>query len=94
MGGSVDWSHGWEHMLERHEITVRMATEALTDPGAVILSPDPASTSGASDRTIGYSNIARSILVVITVTEEGATHGINGWRANSTSQRIYREGRL
>lgn len=91
-GGSVDWSYGQDHMYEQHGITPRMANEALADPNRLRLSPDPASRSGTSDRTIGWSDLAGAVLVVITVTEDEVVFGVNGWIGNDTAKRRYREG--
>ena len=49
-------------------------------------------TIGHSARVIGYSHTATAVLVVILVHREtGRWWGANGWRANSTDARIYRE---
>jgi hypothetical protein len=50
--------------------------------------------SGDSARVIGYSPTAAAVLVVILVHREdkpGAWWGGNGWHANSTDRRTYRE---
>ncbi len=51
----MDWSFTKEHVWERHGVEVAWLTEELSDPEALVLSPDPASRSGRSIRTIGYS---------------------------------------
>jgi uncharacterized DUF497 family protein len=92
---AVDWAHGAEHMHTEHHVTVEEASEALTDPDARLFDPDPKSKSGTSARVIGYSPAATAVLVVILVHREdepGAWWGANGWRANSTDRRTYREG--
>jgi uncharacterized DUF497 family protein len=86
-----DWTHREQYMLDKHGVTTTEANEAFADPNRAFLSPDPASTSGASDRTIGWSITAESVLVVITVLEEGHLWGVNGWKANATARRIYQE---
>lgn len=94
MAFEVDWSHGAEHLWARHQLTVVEVTEALDDLDALLFDPDPKSTSGHSARVIGYSPAAAAVLVVILVHREdrpGAWWGANGWRANSTDRRIYRE---
>ena len=70
-----------------------MANEALNDPDALRIDPDPASKSGRSVRTIGYSSQASCLISVITVEEAGVTYGINGWKSNETDTRRYREER-
>jgi len=94
MGFDVDWTHGAEHMWSRHQVTVAEANEALADADARLFDPDPKSTSDTSARVIGYSPTAVAVLVVILVHREdkpGAWWGANGWRANSTDRRTYRE---
>lgn len=88
----VDWTYRTEYMRERHGIEVTWATEALADPDAIEISPDPASKSGRSVRTIGYSLSAGFLVTVITVEEGEATYGVNGWRSSPTDVRRYREG--
>ncbi|MDP9093101.1 MAG: transposase [Actinomycetota bacterium] len=94
MGFEVDWRHGAEHMWSQHEVSVEQASQALADDGLVFVDPDPASTSGRSARVLGYSPGAVAVLVVILVHREdkpGAWWGANGWRANASGLRIYRE---
>lgn len=90
MSRVVDWSYRSGY-IAKHGVTVAEANEALADPRAVTYSPDPASLSGVSDRTIGFSAGANAILTVITVTEDGAVYGVNCWRSNPRDQARYRE---
>lgn len=97
MGFEVDWTYGAEHMRAEHQVTVTVAEadEALADAEARLFDPDPKSKSGASARVIGYSPTAVAVLVVILVRREdkpGAWWGANGWRANRSDRRTYREG--
>lgn len=85
----VDWSFTKEHVWERHGVEVAWLTEALSDPEALVLSPDPASRSGRSIRTIGYSVSARSLLTVITVESDGEVYGTNGWKSSNLDVRRY-----
>lgn len=88
----ITWSaENAEHMWKRHHLTTADATEAATDPDAVYLSPDPASRSGQTDRIIGYSHTLAAVLVVIVLPDGDLLHGINGWKANPSNQRIYLE---
>lgn len=41
-------------------------------------------------RTIGWSHMA-NIITVITLVDTGRLYGVNGWVANSSDQRLYRE---
>jgi len=87
-------------MWSGHQVTVaeaNEANEALADVDARLFDPDPKSKFGTSARVIGYSPTAVAVLVVILVHREdkpGAWWGANGWRANSTDRRAYREGAL
>jgi hypothetical protein len=61
------------------------------DPDALRIDPDPASRSGRSVRTIGYSALAGCLLSVVTVFEEGVTYGVNCWKSNKIDIRRYLE---
>jgi hypothetical protein len=89
--GEVDWTYRADYMRDRHQVEVEWANEALSDPDALRITPDPASKSGRSVRTIGYSSQAGCLLTVITLTEGEVTYGVNGWRSNGTDARRYRE---
>jgi uncharacterized DUF497 family protein len=89
----VDWSHRADYIRERHGIEVEWTNEALGDPEALRIVPDPASKSERSIRTIGYSPQAGCLITVITVDEEGVTYGVNSWRSNDTDTGRYREER-
>jgi len=78
-------------MHAKHGIVPEWANEALLDPDLVVLDPDPASSTGQSVRTIGYSATAGTLITVITVLSEGKLYGANGWRSSTTDQRRYRE---
>jgi hypothetical protein len=65
----------------------------LVDADALLFDPDPKSKSGNSARVLGYSPTAAAVLVIILVhRERGGWWGANGWRANGTDKRTYREG--
>lgn len=78
-------------MAERHGIEARSADEALDDPDALRIDPDPSSKSGRSVRTIGYSPSAGCLLTVITLDQDGITYGVNGWRSNDSDIKRYRK---
>ena len=86
-----DWSFAENHMRDRHGIEPAWAEEALRDPDALTIRPDPASRSGRSVRTIGFSTSAGCLLMIITVAEGTVTYGVNGWRASVTDMRRYKE---
>lgn len=91
----MDWKYGANHMWSAHQVSTTEATEALDDPDALLFDPDPKSDSGQSARVIGYSYTAAAVLVIIIVRREddpGTWWGANGWQANSTDRRTYREG--
>ena len=88
----MDWTYGLGHMRERHGVEAEWAMEALGDPDALRIDPDPSSKSGRSVRTIGYSSGAGCILTVITLAEGEINYGVNGWRSNESDIRRYREG--
>ena len=88
---TADWSERGDYMMARHGIHPDGANEALDDPDRVVITPDPASKSGRAVRTIGWSYTANRIITVITLVDNGRLHGVNGWVANSSDQRLYRE---
>lgn len=89
--GGCDWTYREDYIRERHGIEPDWAEEALHDPDALRITPDPSSRSGRSVRTIGYSRSAGCLLTVITVADGPLTYGVNGWRSNSTDVRRYKE---
>ena len=88
---TADWSERGEYILARHGIHPTWADQALDDPDRVVITPDPASKSGRGVRTIGWSYTASRIITVITLVDNGRLYGVNGWVANSSDQRLYRE---
>lgn len=74
----------------RHGVSPEEATDALNDPDAVTIVPDPASRSGRSVRVIGRSG--RRVLTVIVVEAGGVWYGVNGWPASTRDQRRHRTG--
>lgn len=89
----VDWTYRTDYIRQRHDIEAEWANEALNDPDAFRIEPDPASRSGRSVRTIGHSSRAGGLVTVITVEEAGITYGVNAWRSSETDTRRYREER-
>lgn len=87
----VDWTHGAAHMWDRHQVSVTEATEALADPLAWVLDPDPKSKSGDSIRVIGLCRSREELLTVILVRDPEVTWlwGANGWPSNSSDRREY-----
>lgn len=55
------------HMWKIHGVSVTEAEEVYTDVERVVLSPDPDSKSGLSDRVIGYSTTRGEVMVLIVV---------------------------
>ncbi len=89
----VDWSERGEYMRLRHGVSVEVAQEALSDENAVWFDPDPKSSSGLSQRVIGFSTTANELITVILM-RRGSTQsfwGVNGWPANAKDRR--RHGR-
>jgi hypothetical protein len=95
----ADWSKRADYIRSRHQVQPSWAVEAVNDPTAFWLDPDPASTSGRSVRVIGYSAAADAVLTVILLPSDtdpdeppdGDWLGANAWHANDRDQRIYRE---
>lgn len=86
------WSREAErHMWESHRVTPTEAEEAIQDVDALWFEPDPASKSELTSRVIGYSRTRLQVLCVIVLSTEDGHEGVNGWPANSTYRRIYRE---
>jgi uncharacterized DUF497 family protein len=88
---AVDWTYRSDYIVAKHGVTAEQANEALADPAAVVLDPDPATISGKSIRTVGYAPSFGDILTVITVEDDGVTYGANAWRASDRDRRTYRE---
>ncbi len=76
-------------MWRRHRVLVAWAKEAWTDPFALVVDPDPSSRSGASLRVIGYSRMARAVLVVVAVRNGETFVVASAWAANSSHLRRY-----
>lgn len=89
----VDWSKRGLYMWNTHGVRPEWADEALRDANRLVLEPDPASTSGRSVRTIGWSASVRRVLTVITVEDQGIVYGVNGWAANRHDRRLYEGAR-
>lgn len=98
---AVDWGHRAGYIRTRShrrageiDIDPSWADEAVADPDAAWLDPDPKSKSGMSARVIGYSPTAEVVITVILVPkDENSWWGANAWRANGVDEGIYREGR-
>ena len=78
-------------MWQGHGVTPREANEAVEDEEAVWVDPDPKSRSGCGVRVIGYSLSAGNVLTVILLKLNEGWVGANGWKSNSTDQKIYKE---
>jgi hypothetical protein len=87
----VDWGKRGEY-IAKHGVTAVQASEALTDPDAVVFDPDYNSRTGEGVRTIGFSPSAASVLTVITYVIDGVTHGASAWKSNGRDRRYYRQG--
>jgi hypothetical protein len=79
-------------MWLRHRILVQWAHEACRDPDRLTFDPDPAGRSGRSVRIVGYSILARSLLVVILVREGSRLFAATAWPANQRDWQMYRAG--
>lgn len=96
--GRVDWSKRADYIRSRHHVDPAWASEAVADPDAYWLDPDPAGVSGRSARVIGFSGAADALLTVILLPgdidpseqPEGDWWGANAWPANTRDRRIYR----
>jgi hypothetical protein len=99
MSATVDWSKRASYVRARHHVEPAWADEAIADPEAYWLEPDPASTSGLSVRVIGFSGGADAVLTVILLTgdadpaetADGDWWGVNAWIANERDLRLYLE---
>jgi hypothetical protein len=89
---SANWLYRGEYMKQRHGVSPLEAKQALTDPWRVIRNPDPSSVSGGGVRTIGVTR-ARRLPTVITLVSGGTRWGVNGWDANPTDVRRYKDWR-
>ena len=79
-----------------HRVTVVEATEALTDPDALLVDPDPKSRSGRGARLLGVLGHRQDGAGgdLGSSARRGGWRGANGWRANASDQRVYREGNM
>ena len=80
----MDWTYRADYVRDRHGVEVAWANEVLQDPGALRIVPDPASRSGRSIRTIGYSPSAGCLLTVFTITEGEVIYGVRRYREDSS----------
>jgi hypothetical protein len=85
---AADWTKRGEYIAKR-AMTPAIADEALADPDALVQNLDPASRSGVSVRTIGFSATFGGLVTVITVDEDGTTRAINAWPSNDTDTGKY-----
>jgi len=98
--GRIDWQHRGDYIQTRSQrrpgdtdIDPVWADEAVTDTDAAWLDPDPKSKSGRSARVIGYSPTSGMVITVILLPKNDEEWwGVNAWQANTTDERIYREG--
>lgn len=88
----VNWEEREEYMYSRHKITVLEATEAIADPLAVWIEPDPASKSGKGIRVIGWSTTKDCAITIILVNNKGELFGANGWKSDNRDFGIYKNG--
>jgi hypothetical protein len=97
--GRVDWSKRAAYIRDRHQVEPAWANEAVSDPEACWLDPDPSSISGLSVRVIGYSGSVDAVLAVILLPgdadldepADGDWWGVNAWLASERDLRQYRE---
>lgn len=95
----INWEHRGEYIRTRSQrrvgdtdIEPAWADEAVADPDAARLVPDPASKSGQTIRVIGYSVTAGLVVTVILLPTEDEVIGVNAWKANDSDIRRYRKG--
>ncbi|WP_206445633.1 hypothetical protein [Agrococcus sp. KRD186] len=89
----VEWTpEALAHMRERHGVMQEEADDAIADPNALCISPDPSSRSGMSDRWIGWSHSRAEVLVVIVVRRGENRFGANAWTANRAHRERYWRG--
>jgi len=96
-----DWRHRGEYIRTRSirkanstetDIEPEWANEAYSDKYAVVLDPDPASKSGQSKRTIGWSETAGFLITVITIEIGSDLWGVNAFKSNDQDCRRYELG--
>ena len=93
-----DWLHRREHIEQRSQrkgeteqnILVQWAGQAYLNESAVTFDPDYASDTGLSMRTIGWSDPAGFLIIVITVRDENDhLRGATAFRANCMDECHY-----
>lgn len=92
MGRKVDWSYRGEYMERRHGVSSIKANDALNEPDAVTIHPDPASVSGQSTRVIGRARSTSRLLTVIVLDRNDVCYGVNGWPSNLADRHRYKTG--
>lgn len=88
-GGRLDWTHAADKVRRKHHIEPAWGDEAYADPAALIESPDHASTTGATDRLVGYSVTADTLITVIYLRDNLKV--TTAFRANTSYTRRYYE---
>lgn len=89
------------HMWASHQVTREQANEAVNDPLGGYHYPTSRSQSGQTGRWVGYSPTRGDVLVVTLLPKvipsapdpdnpPNEWWGINGWKADATHRRIYR----
>ncbi len=76
-------------MVVRHQVTPVEANDALDDPHALTLRPDPASQTGRSIRVIGWATSTARLLTLILVEYDGITYGATGWPSSRADRMRY-----
>ena len=65
MGTELTWRVDRQAKVADHGLSIRSTQEALNDPDAAWLEPDPKSLSGLGIRIIGWSTSQRRLMTVI-----------------------------
>lgn len=88
----IAWGEDRDEHLAPHKVTVAQAEEALADPSAVVITPDPATISGQGIRTIGFSASFGDLLCVLSyIDDDGVEQGTTAFKAKGKFRRYYRE---
>lgn len=93
MGTELTWRIDRQDKVADHGLSIRSTQEALNDPDAAWLDPDPKSLSGLGIRIIGWSTSQQRLVTVIGLrVNETEIEGLTAYPSENPDKRIYWQG--